>query len=515
LPGVLDTVYDDPEKLLAVVGSFWRNVYEGSFTVGSILHARAQIDADAHLRLLALVAAMSRFEVPVFHRRNWTLLRVLESRKNETEVARFDGSLAFTDGSPAAYDVPRAGELHAWAVPAELAAAKTILNRITDASLVLAEGVDFTLADGVVLFRADPFADDRVAKREVVQDGTVVDREAALWVYGGEWDWDTVYEQFGYALGLKLKSSEGYRDLVNAVFDALVVGPVAASVEAAFSAVCGIPLANGDETVEEIWRDAEHLWVSTDASAYKFAATAVPTVAVGQLVGAGRPLVRGLRFFDLNRGHAALADGLRALVLGRGVLAAGFYQELLFEDTEVPLVVTYDAADRAKVSWELPGFPGDVTMFFDTLHAAGVAAGQTLAQLLDTRPAEAKATNPEPPPAALPPTINPLAVLCDNVLRNNAFVVHLRPAEFGPAALGLGAVAQILRRIVPPWTLCLVVAELSGADAPVRMTGPGTDESPGYVEAVATFSAARTAEDCDVALVAETVRARQIVGRCE
>lgn len=512
---VLDTVFDDPDKLLGLIGTFWRNVYEGSFLVGSVLHARAQLDADAHLRLLDLVASMSRFTVPVFHRTNWTFLRLLESRKNETELATFDGSLAFDEGSPAAYGVPRAGELHAWAAPAGLAKASVVLNRITDASLVLTAGVDYTLADGVIRFRADPFADDRVATREVVQDGTVVDREAGLWAYGGEWDWDTVHRQFGYALGLRFASGEGYRDLVNAVFDALVQGPTAASLEAAFSAVCGIPLAAGDEVVEETWADGDHRWVSTDKTVYKFGRAAVPVVAVGQLLEAGQPLVRGLRFIDLNRGHAAIVDGLRALVLGRGVLAAGFYQELMFEDAEVPLAVEYDAAGRAKVSWELAGFPGDVEAFFDDLHAAGVAAGETLAHLLDTRPAEARAAFREPPPAALPPTINPLKFLCDNVLRNNAVVVHCRPSEFGPTALGLGAAAQILRRVVPPQTLCLVVAELSAADAPVRMTAPGSDESPGGVETVTTFSGVAVAEDCDVAMATETVRGRQIAGRCE
>jgi hypothetical protein len=354
-----------------------------------------------------------------------------------------------------------------------------------------------------------------VATRELVQNGTVVDREAGLWAYGGEWDWGTTYKQFGYALGLSRASSAEYRDLVNAVFDALVQGPTAASIEAAFSAICGIPLAAGDEVVEEVWRDAAHLWVSTDKTTYKFAAAAVPQVTPGQLLEAGQPLVRGLRFISLNRGHPAVTAGLRALVLGRGVLAAGFYQELMFEDTEVPLDVTYDRAGRAKLSWELAGFPGDVAAFFDDLHAAGVAAGETLAHLLDTRPAEARAANREPPPAALPPTINPLKFLCDNVLRNNAFVVHCRPHEFGPAALGLGAAAQILRRVVPPQTLCLVVAELSAADAPVTMTSPGTDERPGGSEAVTTFSAVAAGETLVTALVSETVRGRQIAGRCE
>ncbi len=511
--GVLDTDYDSPDKLLGVVGSFWRNVYEGSDLVGSILHARAQLDATAHLTLLDLIASMSRFTVPVFHARNWTFLRLLESGKDATEIPRFGGPHQYAEAAQIAYGVPRPADLHAWALPAGMVGAKVLLNRITDASLTLVEGIDYTLADGVVRFRVNPFADARVPTREVIQDNTVVDREAGLWAYHGEWDWETVYKQFGYAIGVRLKSSEGYKELVNAVFDALVQGTTAASVEAAFSAICGIPLCRGYERVEEIWRDDRHLWVVTDVNAYPFAATAEPVVAVGARVITGEPLVRGLRFIDLNRGSAAVVGVLRAVACGRGLLAAGFHQDLLFEDKYVPLVVEYDAAGLAKVSWELVGFPGDVTAFFDTLHANGVAAGQTLAHLLDTRPEEARDT--EPPPAALPATINPLRFLCDNVLRNNAFVVAVRPADFGPAALGLGVAAQVLRRVIPPQTLCLVVAELSAIDAPVTMGAPGTDETPGGTEAVDWFTGDRYAEDLDPDLVSENVRARTIAGRCE
>lgn len=512
--GVLDTDYDNPDKLLAVVGSFWRNVYEGSYPVGSILHARAQLDFVGHLQLLDLVASISRYTVPVFHTRNWFLLRLLETGK-DAEIPRFDGEYAYDDAAKLRYGEPVTRDLHTWELPKGFTGAKVMLNRITDASLTLVEGVDYTVGDGFVRFVKNPFDDDRISKRELLEDDQIVDRECGLWCYRGEWDWDTVYRQFGYALGIQLKSSEGYKRLVNAVFDSLVQGTTVRSVEDAFSAICGIPLAEGIETVEEIWKDDNHLWVVTDQHAYPFAPTATPTVEVDQFLTPGSPLVRGLRFLDINRGHTAVLAGLRALVLGRGVLASGFYQELMFEDKDVPLVATVDAAGKTRVSWELTGFPGDVEEFFDRVHARGLGLGKTLAQLLDTRPADAKAENPEPPPAALPATINPLKFLCDNVLRNNAFVVHCRPAEFGPNALGLGVAAQVLRRVIPAPTLCVVLAELSVADAPVTMAAPGTDDKPGGVETVTAFTGVAQAETLDPALASETVRARTITGRCE
>src|SRR5690606_17803300 len=105
---------------------------------------------------------------------------------------------------------------------------------------------------------------------------------------------------------------------------------------------------------------------------------------------------------------------LRAVELGRGWLAAGFVGGLTFENKDVPLVVESDGV-YTRLSWELGGWDQDVRRFFDQLHARGLANPPTLAQLLDRR------TNPagEPTAANLPATINPLAFLVANVLRNH------------------------------------------------------------------------------------------------
>lgn len=105
---------DQPSRLLEVVGSFWSNVYGGNYLVQSMLHARAQLDAQAHLDLLELIASMSRFNVPVFHTDNWLMLTLVESQRNETDanLAAYDGTLTYSDAFQARYGVPLPSAYH-------------------------------------------------------------------------------------------------------------------------------------------------------------------------------------------------------------------------------------------------------------------------------------------------------------------------------------------------------------------------------------------------------------------
>jgi hypothetical protein len=111
-----------------------------------------------------------------------------------------------------------------------------------------------------------------------------------------------VYLQFGYAIGERLKSSPGYRDLVNGVLDALVEGTSARAVQAILSACCDVPFAGGDETVGYVADDGRSLWVNTDKAAYRFDRAAAPVVAAGDAVRAGDPLTDAVTVFDFNRG---------------------------------------------------------------------------------------------------------------------------------------------------------------------------------------------------------------------
>ncbi|MCI0417610.1 MAG: hypothetical protein L0312_00055, partial [Acidobacteria bacterium] len=507
---------DQPGRLLAALGSFWSQTYAGSKLVADYLHARAQLDAQNHLDLLHTIAALSRLTVPVFRTQNWYFLQLRETQRNQTSenLPKHDGTFKYEQDSGIAYGQFQGSVLHAWPVPPDLAGVKVALNRISDASLTMTHGLDFFIRNQVIHFRDNPFANDLVPKREIFQGDKVVDRECGLWLYRGEWEWNSIAEQFGYVLGLKLRSSSGYLELINAAFDALVEGSTQRSLQQAFATLCDVSLVKEpNEVVEQVFKDERQQWVVTDRHAYAFNSKAAVTVQVGQTVKAGDALTDTLQFFEFNRGQ--VPSELRALAMGKGLAVVGFFSDLVFENKQVPLKVIVPKIDGGftRVEFEIGGWPGDVAKFWDDVHASGIAKKKTLAMLLDQRPIESQTT--QPGPLALPATINPLGFLLQNVFRNGLLVVKAKPAAFGSMALGLHH-ATLMRKLMPPQTALVLFVELAVTGEEVKMEGIGDDKTPGYEEKLRSFAGMNLDDSIDPAeLIEERIVVRLITGRCE
>ena len=481
------TDLDRAGNLLSVLGSFWNDMYAGRDQVRTYSTARAQVAQQTMLDLMETIASMSRYTVPIFHRDNWYALTLLESERNDsqTSLVRYDGSRAFNDGL--VYDVPPERADHVWPMPESLITARTIMNRITSPTVLWSEG-DHYLVDlerRALVFRENPFDNKRIPKKPVYTDGQITDREITLWIFRGEFDWDTIYRQFGYVLGLRLKSSTGYRDVMNAVYDAIVGGTSSREMHLALAAVTGCPLVlEQEETVEQVALDNYHRLIITDQHVYKFDPAVTALVEAGDTVYAGDSLTDALQIDELNRGE--IPADLSLLAMGPGMLASCFYGDLLFEDKDVPLEVDVtDPSGLTRISFGLGGFPLDVDQFFDDIHVRGTEAAYivddpdcvdfplvyypaddcdtddvyrrraTMAHLLDQRTIAVG----EPIAEMLPATINPLQFLITNILRNNAFVVRIKAAQCTDG-LGLHNL-RLIRRIVPPHTAMFLVLELT------------------------------------------------------
>lgn len=470
-------------KLLGLLGTLWAQTYAGRDAVGALVAARGEAEQQAWLDLMETVRAFSRYEVPVFHRRNWYLHVVSRS--------------AALEANPA------------WAVPADLVKAPMIVNRLADPSVALTAGTDYHLIDGVLFFRDDPFADGRWGTRPVFTDGVQTDTELFLWVFRGEFDLERVYTQWGYVLGLALASSEAYRDLLNALFDSVVSGAGLAQVQVAFAAMTGLPLAAGGETVEQIVQDRRGYAVVTDRGAYRLPPDAPPDVGVGDELTPGQSLTAGLKFADLNRGE--VPDWVTAVALGRGFLVGDFHSDLVFENRTLPLAVTTGDDGLTRVEFPIGGFPLDVEAFWAATHENGVAAGVTLAQALDTR------TNKvgEPGPLNLPAELNPVQFLVENVLRYNCLVVRVKMEAIAPGAIGLAPARLLRHRVTPPGTALLVLVEVSPQAHTVILNDAPTAAAAGGASALGAFSGATTtAEALGEAGAPHRARAWSVAGSC-
>lgn len=452
---------DRPRQLLALLGSFWAGTYEGQDQVLSFSGSRGRIAQQTERDLLELIASVGRMDIQVFHKDNWYLHKILKSERNDAQTSLLkydDPDVTAVYDSSFQYDVPRNRILSAYPLPSNLKQVFLVMNRITSPSASLTHGVDFILDEtsNALIFREDPFDNPKFARRIIFEDGAANDEELALWLFMGDFDLERVFEQFAYVIGLRLESSESYRDLMNAIFDALVGGTARAQLSLAVQAMTGIPLVqDAQETVELVDRDTMNIVVVTDKNTYKYPLSANVIVAVGDELEAGDPITDGLQIIELNDG--VTPSDLAAVTLGRGILATGYFGDLSFENEDVTLVVDSDhPSGFTFVSFRLGGFELDVEKFFDDLHNNGVMAGQTLAMLLDER------TNKVGQPTAfnLPETINPLEFLIENVLRNNTFIVKVAAGQVAETGAGLDSLRH-LRRIIPPHTAMISIIELT------------------------------------------------------
>lgn len=506
--------FDKPDVLLNVLGSFWANTYQGNSLLADLTAVAGQMAQQTYVQLLELINSISRVDVPLYHQDNWYALTVRQSQLNpaSSRIAKYATASTYKYTNPAElnYGIPAsAGQRYIVSKPADLVGVRVIFNRLVDPSVELIADIDYWITDTEIVFLNDPFANSKIAKREILNNsGEVVDLELVLWLYRGQWDWDYVYAQFGYALRLRLRTSEGYKQFINAIFDAFNTGTAIRHQQLALAAAFGVPIVvETVETVETIETDARHLNIITDQHVYQFPIGTTAIVTPGQVLHAGDPLTDLLQVSELNRGNSV---NLSALTVGPEILAWGFYGDITFENADVPVTVEPNVDGYTKVYWELGGFSYDVEKFWDDVHAAGVAKGQTLAMLLDRRP------NPVGQPTAsnLPETINPLNFLTQNLLRNNVVIVRLKLGSRLNRRLSFVPIEQF-RKIQPPQSLMIFVIELAHQDDPVIMEASGTELQAGYAEAVAGFSCMAITDSLySETCVSEVVRTSLIGGRC-
>jgi hypothetical protein len=441
-----ESTLDDAEALLGLLGSFWQTTYKGQADVRSAVKARGDLAAQVMDRLQEAADSRGRLSCPVYRRERWRYAPLLASGLNADPPTYGSGGVHGQTGW--AYGTAVDADWSVYPAPAGLAECRLITNRLEAPSAVLFEGLDFVLdADaGRLAFRSDPFADDRFARTETDDDA-----ELALWLYRPGFDRRYVYEHFGHILGLPHRRGEAYKDLVNRLYDMIVLGSSGGRLMDALAACAGVPLASADGTVEVVEEDASHLLVVTDSAVHRYSAGSTALVAAGDEVLAGDPLTDGLTLHEFHRGEKP--DGLAGLGLGPGMLTVEGAGELGFPDRDVPLELEYDTDGLARVSFELGGHPLLAEAFWDEVHRRGVEAGTTLASLMDTRESPAD----EPTAQYLPATVNPLGFLAENVLRHGCFLVRVKVGAVGPEAAGLRFVGAAARLVQPDTKMFLLI----------------------------------------------------------
>lgn len=459
-----------PERLHALLGSFWLDQYAGQAQIRAFCEAAGEALQQTWQNVRELEQLAGRETCPIWHTDRWLKVTLLESELGSQPMTFGDGH-AFGIYTAGGQPLFGSGDVSHYAFTSpDIVSVQIITNRITDPSRTLLNGIDFRLEHGLLVFRENPFdSAEEFQVQTVFTDGAAADRELTLWLWRSQQDWTYLQDHWAYLLGLDLPSVPAAREVFNAEYDAITGGTALEQIARLLQAATGIPLALSDEIVEDITLDSDGLLIITDRRIYRYAADATALVAIGDAVVAGQALVDTLQIYQLNQG--VLPTDVRAIAAGPGLLGPGYLGELVFHNEDTALIVESDLEGNTRVSFALSGFPLDVEAFWDAVHAQGLARGQTLAWLLDTR---AGTPTSEPTAESLPATINPAQFLVENVLRNNALLVTVNATALGVSALGTQWLRR-LRYLVPAQSLLLTILTLPLTDGS-GIIGNASDE---------------------------------------
>lgn len=216
-----------------------------------------------------------------------------------------------------------------------------------------------------------------------------------------------------------------------------------AALVAAVTAACDSPAAGGTETVEAVDSDATGYRVVTDAAVYRLAAADTPAVSVGDVLSAGDPLGTAWALTRLGPTKPTLTHLTLPVEFLQGATVGG----ITWYDEVVPVAVDTDSG-RTRVRFRLGATDEtDFDAFWAAGHANGIANGLTLADALDAR------TSPttEPMAADLPAFVNPLELVCRELLCGNAWALIVRSDRLGPAAAGSADRSVLVTRAAGPY----------------------------------------------------------------
>lgn len=407
---------DRPKKLISVLGTFWERFFGASDQLRAYVDAARFAAGEDHKQLLQVVHAFNRDTIPVFNTKTLVpvVLRLKDLNPYATNVNRFDRIPGVFNDGLLAFNAKRDIEEYAFPISNKLVAINQLLDSAHQPRRAWLSNIDFVVdrERGAIVFAENPFLSG--AKTESI-DG---DPCLYLWGVSASYDEDYIFNQFGYVAGVRLKSSEGYKNFVSALLRGYVDGGASAKAfDDAVSAICDIPLVrNAEEVIEHVFVDGHGLCVVTDKEVYRYSEKNTPIAGVGQKVFGGQALVDGLIISELtppnrfepdteSRSMCLAVDTylatqeseifetqenelitissgsgrfigqkeLRALAIGNGLLTHCFYGDLVFENKEVPLVVDENhSSGYTYARFEVNGHPADVDKFFDEIHSRGI-----------------------------------------------------------------------------------------------------------------------------------------------
>lgn len=410
-------------EIFRKLGSFWQEKFEDHEVVKTLVGAMQDQFTTADVTLKEAIATQTSVaQAPLYHTEVWYRLFIRQADLTEEHPnAPYYSSQNGFYGQGWIYGqgVPT---LWSWRVPQTLVNPNCIANALENPSWIGYANQAFYYSKGLLGFRLNPFLDTRFTIIETSQGPGI-----ELWVYCSEWDIKTLGKQYGGPLGIPaLTSTESYRKLCEGAWEARVKGPSDTALYKVIAGASGVPLCETEGEVVEVITTAPNgdQVVVTDRLAYRFPATHVVTVAVGQVLKEGQELTDALKV----RHAASVRSGDDDITLPPGFLnqSMGIRGALRFPNRRVNVIPGgLDAAGNREISFELHGLGADLKRYRKAANAAQIY------KLFDTRGPQALTV---PTGAQIKANVNPAVELIAAHTKPHLVLLYGDPSRWPAAA---------------------------------------------------------------------------------
>lgn len=423
-------------NFLANLGTFWSQTFHNFQEVYAVGAAGLFEYEQALLSALDAVAALSRFNVPLYKVEYWTKLRIYQTESNRIPVYYlYDGTYDY--GDPYVYGQER-DDRYQVTLASNVKAIGSIVDKPVNPEVCWLDGIDFTVEDSLLKLNNDPFHVFPVNATKDA-DGNVV-TYVDLWFFSSKIDLKMVHHHFGYVLDLYLdEDPENYKHLINATWDTLLRGATAESFRSALGALFGVPVVR--ETEEVVTRSSLNdglLTIITDKNVYEFTEGVTPVVSPGDTVKQGDFLVDTISIFEPGDFDSLNISGV---IFSPEMITRelDLNSTLFFENATMSVSYTVDDAGVIHATFPISGRSEDVTSYWDFVAEKESTAGPIIARAL---------TGLENPQAGdIPDTVNPMKFITQALMGHNLLIVNVK-TQGARMLTGFGYWG-VLKRLIP------------------------------------------------------------------
>lgn len=222
--------FENFHTLHKALGDFWYSFFAGAEQVGTYVDAVQEMYKQVEQTMHEVEHSLSRHDIDVYRTYRNYPLKVKYSNYVEWSnvLPQYDGTYSYNGELKYSVPISTTSRIK---LPAKIVEIGAITNKIIEPTI---ETIDFAFEDSYIILPFNPFEEDFTVN--ILPDK---DQEVTLWLKDVKFDYDDLYMQYGYALDIKLPSSERYKEIINAYTDCLVNGGSKQNVLRLIKAITG------------------------------------------------------------------------------------------------------------------------------------------------------------------------------------------------------------------------------------------------------------------------------------